>query len=49
MNLSILLFIIGVILIIVGYCNNMTNKKGTYKIKHVPRNIWDDMLLSSTL
>ncbi len=50
MRLSLLLFIIGIIFITAGYANQLDPQcKSKSEVRIVPRNIYDQIILDSTL
>ena len=50
MNISFLLFIIGIIFFIIGYVNQMTpDCKDKQRVKFVPRDVYDNMVMTNIL
>lgn len=54
MNIFLILFVVGLIFVIMGYSNQFTidltdEDKMTFTTKYVPRNVYDDLVLSSEL
>ena len=49
MNLSIFLFVMGCILILIGYVNSITDEDTKYTVEYLPRDIWDSMLHNSVI
>lgn len=50
MNIALILFILGVLMVVAGYANQVSPKcNEELKIKIVPRNIYDEILYNKEL
>ena len=50
MNISLILFIIGLVFIIIGYAHQVTpSKEEGREIEFVPRNVYDDLVKSNVI
>ena len=50
MNIALILFVIGVIMVVAGYTNQVSpHCNSELKVKIVPRNVYDDILYNQEL